>query len=248
MDDLTPVKGPPTPFEGRSAKVLAVVLVALLVAIIKPWGDGSATVAPPVVGSASASANDGPGRGGGESDPLRPVGELRSRDLRDLRTRASLGTLAGRLSRLVRLRLPHREHGCRDPEPGRPAAPPPGASGAPPQPSPTRVPPAPSGTAGAPTDGGPVWPATIRITDGNHLSLVGVNTPLGYRVTGIGIFRTTDGADEALDVITPASDWPSHFTSSPSPTRPGAKRSSAGRPVSTVSSSSSSPETSRGRS
>ena len=56
MDDLTPVKGPPTPFEGRSAKVMALVIVFLLVALIKPWGDGSQAVAPPVTASATASA------------------------------------------------------------------------------------------------------------------------------------------------------------------------------------------------
>ena len=28
----------------------------------------------------------------------------------------------------------------------------------------------------------------------------------------MGVFRTTDGANEALDVVSPASDWPSHFT------------------------------------
>ena len=55
MDDLTPVKGPPTPFEGRSAKVMALVIIFLLVAIIKPWGDGSQGVAPPVTASATAS-------------------------------------------------------------------------------------------------------------------------------------------------------------------------------------------------
>src|SRR3954454_16855237 len=56
MDDLTPVKGPPTPFEGRSAKVMALVIVALLVALIKPWGNGEPAAVLPPGFSASPSA------------------------------------------------------------------------------------------------------------------------------------------------------------------------------------------------
>ena len=55
MDDLTPVDGPPTPFEGRSAKVLGLIVIALLIALIKPWGSGSGPVAPPTA-IASATA------------------------------------------------------------------------------------------------------------------------------------------------------------------------------------------------
>ena len=51
MDDLTPVKGPTSPFEGRSAKVIAVIVIGILVALIKPWG----TSTPVPIARASAA-------------------------------------------------------------------------------------------------------------------------------------------------------------------------------------------------
>jgi hypothetical protein len=230
MDDLTPVKGPPTPFEGRSAKVLGLVLIALLVAIVKPWGSGSEAVTPTLV-PASASAT-----------PAAPVAVATSATpdpwanydheifgIYEPEPRWELwpaGYLVsfGYAFRIESTPAGQSPSGVASPAPGSSAAPTastlPGASGKPPdsvpsatvpppQASPTAVPPV---ASGAPADDGPTWPATIRITDGNHLGLIGINMPLGFRVSGMGVFRTTDGADEPLDIISPASDWPSHFT------------------------------------
>ena len=220
MDDLTPVKGPPTPFEGRSAKVLALVVIALLVALIKPWGSGSGRR---------------PAPGGREPRRATPVARAGESDAHSTRSRTTTTRSSGSTSRSRAGSCGRPAISCRSAtrsgsrarrrrRPPRHPAPSPGASasairarrprssvvGAGRRPAPSRdAGPMPTG---APADGEPIWPATIRITDGNHLGLIGVNMPLGYRVTGIGVFRTTDGADEPLDVITPASDWPSHFT------------------------------------
>ena len=72
MDDLTPVKGPPTPFEGRSAKVLGLVLIALLVAIIKPWGSGSEAVAPPPVAASAPASPAAPVAAAASPTPFDP--------------------------------------------------------------------------------------------------------------------------------------------------------------------------------
>ena len=229
MDGLTPVKGPPTPFEGRSAKVLGLVVIALLLAIIKPWGSGSEAVAPPV--TATASATETPVAVAPSPTPIHPWANYDHEifGIYEPEPRWELWPAGYLVSFGYAFRI---ESTPASQPPGDGASPAPGSSGAPaasrvpsgsaapsgpvpsatvasPQASPTPVPPAPSA---APDDGGPTWPATIRITDGNHLGLIGVNMPLGYRVTGMAVFRTTDGADEALDVISPASDWPSHFT------------------------------------
>src|SRR5688572_4199876 len=38
MSDMIRVPGPSSPLEGRSAKVIAVIVIGVLVAIVKPWG------------------------------------------------------------------------------------------------------------------------------------------------------------------------------------------------------------------
>ncbi len=227
MDDLTPVKGPPTPFEGRSAKIMALVIVFLLVALIKPWGDGSQAVVPPVIASASATASPAAIAEAASPSPVDPWANYDHEifGIYEPEPRWELWPAGYLVSFGYAIRIESTPAGATA---GTVTPPPvvPGASEAPvgsgaPAPSGTpAVTPPPSATpgptgaipSGAPPDGEPIWPATIRITDGNHLGLVGINMPLGYRVTGIGVFRTTDGANEALDVITPASDWPSHFT------------------------------------
>ena len=71
------VPGPSSPLEGRSAKVIAVIVIGVLVAIIKPWG----TISP---GPASRPSSSAP-----ESVEYRPqpslptVAELRPGGLRD---------------------------------------------------------------------------------------------------------------------------------------------------------------------
>jgi hypothetical protein len=70
--------------------------------------------------------------------------------------------------------------------------------------------PAPSSRAG-PAD--PVWPAAIDIPLGNHLLLIGVNTPEGYSVDTIYLTRLlADGRTADVPVVRLPSPWSSHFT------------------------------------
>jgi hypothetical protein len=60
MSDLTKVSGPSSPLQGNSARLLAVILVGVLVAVIKPWGSsapGPAADASSAVPSASTAAS-----------------------------------------------------------------------------------------------------------------------------------------------------------------------------------------------
>jgi hypothetical protein len=58
-----------------------------------------------------------------------------------------------------------------------------------------------------------VWPSTIGFTSGSHVSLLGINTPIGYAVTAITVTRT-DPSGHVTNVATvlPPSPWPAHFT------------------------------------
>jgi len=200
MDDLTPVKGPSSPLEGRSAKVIAVIVIGILLAVIKPWGTTTqvpiarATAAPTAVVATPRTGSPTPFDafagydhelfGIYEPEPrweLWPAGYLVSFGyaIRIGSTGADTGSENG----------------------------PPGASALPGRPVASPVKTAKPGTEE------PNWPSTITIADGNHLGLIGVNTPLGYKLTAIGISRLRpNGAEQPLEVVTPESQWPSHFT------------------------------------
>jgi hypothetical protein len=225
MDDLTPVKGPAPPFEGRSAKVLGLVVIALLVALIKPWGTGPAPVARTAVPSATATAvvvaasptpfdpfanYDHEIFGVYEPAPrweLWPAGYLVTFGYA---IRIESGPSTAPETTVGQHPIPSSPPASGVPASGAPAPSPSAPSSSAPTPAASGAPasPAPSADLGPE----PLWPSTIRITSGNHLAFLGVNMPLGYRVTGIGLTRMTDTGDEAVDTITPASDWPSHFT------------------------------------
>ena len=198
MNDLTPVKGPASPLEGRSAKIIAVIVIGILVALIKPWGTSTpapvarATAAPTAVAVTprpSATPFDAFAGydhelfGIYEPEPrweLWPAGYLVSFGYA-IRI-GSTGTEASQA-------------------PG-----PPGASAQPSRPVAT-----PAETAKPGTEE-PNWPATITIADGNNLGLIGVNMPRGYRISSVAIVRMrADGSEQPLDVVEAESQWPSHF-------------------------------------
>ncbi len=204
MSDMIRVPGPSSPLEGRSAKVIAVIVIGMVVAIIKPWGTISPGPASPTLPTASPSPVSAPTGpvirnynpevfGTYEPTPnweLWPAGYL-----------VSFG-FAARIE-------------------GGPAAPPQPTldpSGSPARPEPA----ASAGSAGSPNPpvasgdppaAQPVWPSTIRFSSGSHLSLLGINTPLGYTVSSITLTRTDpSGLESDVATVRPPSPWPAHFT------------------------------------
>jgi hypothetical protein len=192
MNDLTKVTGPSSPLEGTSAKVIAVVLVAILVAILKPWAGPTppaATVAsapprPPTQPSAAVIAHYDPGVFGAyEPAPdweLWPAGHL------------------------VSFGFAMRVNGGPRTPPVAAGSPVPGTSETP------RVTARPTPTRAVPDE--PAWPSEITITASSHLALVGINTPLGYRVNATLVRYEPDGTTTSYRVIKLPSPWPTHFT------------------------------------
>jgi hypothetical protein len=82
-----------------------------------------------------------------------------------------------------------------------------------PPPSPASGGPSSSPGSSGPPDT-PAWPDSISVRNGNHLLLIGVDTPLGFRVDGVRLTRdATDGSGrEEVPIVLPPSPWPSHFT------------------------------------
>jgi hypothetical protein len=186
MSGMTPVPRPSFFLEGRGNKVLALLVVALAVALVKPWGlVGTATPEP----TQAQRRNPSP-------VPSRPASpnpaDLISRTYdplifgdKELRPAWGLWPAGYLVSFGFAMRA-------------EPSA------------IPSQVP-APSGSKAEPD--APVWPAAIDVPTGNHLLLIGVNTPNGFSVDGIHLVRRgTDGSSSEVAIKHLPSPWPSHFT------------------------------------
>ncbi len=179
MNATRPIRPPPSHFDGRSRLTGALLVVALLAVIIKPWGSQPAlapvpTVAPPP--TASPSARPAPvaatvlgfnGRAynssifGNHEPPAEwavwPAGYL---------------VTYGFVVQIV------------------------GSSTPSPSPQPSR----------------PAWPTLFSVPDGNHLLVVGIDTPLGYQAAA-QLFRLSDsGGLDPIGIERLPSPWPGHFT------------------------------------
>ena len=179
-------------------RVIVVVVLGLLIAIAKPWGNGigpsTASVPVPSAGptatpAPSPSTPSGPydflAFGTNEPPPgweLWPAGSLASYSYAMRIDMAATAVPAGE----------------------------PAASGAPASasPTPTETPLGPPSAAGVPAS----WP-TIRVPRGSILDLVGINEPLGYAVHVTGLTRIEDdGSATRIRALLGTSPWPDHFT------------------------------------
>jgi hypothetical protein len=75
----------------------------------------------------------------------------------------------------------------------------------------------PSGSPSGPpdADGGaarPAWPSVVSITPSSHLTVVGINMPLGFDVDTALWRLGPDGSTARRAVIELPSPWPTHFT------------------------------------
>jgi hypothetical protein len=186
MSGMTPVPRPRFVLDGRGNKVLSLVIVALVIALLKPWGVIETTAPlPSQARLATASPSVAP--------PATPdPADLVSRTydplvFGDKELRPAWGLWPA--GYLVSFGFAMRAEPSADPSAG------------------------PSPSTPGPEQATPVWPAGIDIPVGNHLLLIGINTPVGFSVDGIRLTRhdatgsTTDVAVEQLP-----SPWPTHFT------------------------------------
>jgi hypothetical protein len=183
MSGMTPVPRPRFFLEGRGNKMLALLVVALAVALVKPWGLAGTTTPEPsqarlTTPSPSIRPTPDPAdTASGTYDPL---------IFGDFELQPAWGLWPA--GYLVSFGVAMRAEQSSLPSEG------PVASGARPEPA------------------APLWPAAIDIPTGNHLLLIGVNTPNGYSVDDIELTRyLANGQREAVGIVRPPSPWPSHF-------------------------------------
>lgn len=186
MSDLKPVSRPAFLLDGRGGQVLAVIGLAIVIALLKPWGDPGAPTPLPIAASVptpspSPAASRTP-------DPLdvdsRPYDPLIFGD-KELRATWGLWPAGYMVSFGFAMRA-------------EPSSPPAGG--------PSRGPTSLDETAG------PIWPEAIDVPHGNHLLLIGVNTPVGFSLDDVRLTRNlADGRVEVVPIVRPPSPWPSHF-------------------------------------
>ena len=190
MTDLRRVSGPSSRFDRQAGRIIVIAVVAILIAIVKPWGtpvrpsafpvttprataspSPPAAVRPPMYDFLTFGTNEPP-----PSWEIWPAGNLASFYFAmriDLAARAS-------------------------DEPGATSTPTPIALASPSGgPDPASVPSS--------------WP-TIRIPAGTYLDLIGLNRPRGYGIAAITLTRINDdGTMTPAHAIVGKSPWPEHF-------------------------------------
>jgi hypothetical protein len=192
MSDLKPVSRPPFLLDGRGSRVLAIIGVAILIALIKPWGSTSTPTAIAIPSQAAVVITPRPSPTPTPTpDPIdafsRAYDPLVFGD-RELERSWGLWP-AGYLTTLGFAMRAEPSHSPKLPSGGA---------------SPSAV---------SSSDPGPAWPDAIGIPAGNHLLLLGVDTPLGFSVDDIKLSRyLADGRAVDVPIVFPPSPWPAHFT------------------------------------
>jgi hypothetical protein len=170
--------------------LVVVVGIALLVAIIKPWGPetGAPMSSPYASSKVSASASDGRGFELRTEmfGPFEPTPEW------------SIWPAGYFVSVMYVARAPRNVVV---------ASPVPSDKGPNARPSPSVPAPSPSSPPGAD------WPATIDVGVDDHLLWIGINTPRGWTLDRALLRRIgADGASTAVEIRRIPSPWPDHFT------------------------------------
>jgi hypothetical protein len=192
MTDLTRVPGPSSPLEGRTAKVLALIAVSVLVAIAKPWG--GLGPAPAAQATVPPSPSTAPAATTSSFDPLALYEVF---GIHEPAPDWELWPAGFLVSFGFAMRIDGTPSGSAEPSSTPSAGPRPSGS---PQP-------------GQPGANVPVWPAAIKVTAGSHLSMIGINTPLGFTISGFRLSRVdADGGSTTVTTVRLRSRWPSHFT------------------------------------
>jgi hypothetical protein len=194
VSELTPVRLRRSGVDGVARILTAFLLGGLLVAIIKPWGNGPLGAPPPTSPQPSAAAfasltpEDVVGFSALDYDPAifgshEPASAWAIWPAGYLVTFGFVIQLSG--------------------EEGPPGSP--GAS------APTATPELPRSSPMA-RGPGPVWPARFDVPDGNHLFLIGVDMPQGFTLSSHELLRLQpDGSYATISSAELPSPWPSHF-------------------------------------
>lgn len=196
MTELRRVTGPPSRSDRTVWRLVALAVVGILVAVIKPWGSAPAAPAARIEPSQSATPTPTPSPAPTGDGPLSDFLTFGTNEPPPGWELWPAGNLA---SFLFAMRIDMAPVPTAEPSPagaGQPS-PTPGLSG------PLISPP---GTS-IPDD----WP-TIRIPSGSRLDLLAINHPVANSVDLVGFAKLDDPAGSTIHAVNARSPWPNHFT------------------------------------
>jgi len=199
MTDLTPVPRPSSVLDGWGGRVATLIALAMLIAFIKPWGPaGVGTPQPSIASAPSPSPSPSPSASPSPTPDLRDAFSRRYDPLifgdKELRPGWGLWPAGYMVSFGFAMHVEPQSAPSGGPSPS---------------------------SSGLAQPGSPDWPVAIEIPYGNHLLLVGVNTPEGYSIgdvqltryeAGVTPVRNGDDGRAQVPIVRPLSPWPSHFT------------------------------------
>jgi hypothetical protein len=187
VSELRKVSGPPSRIDRHLGQILVILLVAVLVAVVKPWGaahDGSQAIVAP-----SPSPTPSPSRATPTGPRKFDIVEFGIREPPPTWEIWSAGNLA---SFQFAMRVDISTSVV-------PASSPVASSVVVPVASASDIP--------------EIWPI-IEIPPGDQLELIALNRPLGHTIEVVSLTRDDDsgGGETAVRPIPGVSPWPSHFT------------------------------------
>jgi hypothetical protein len=216
MSELTKVPGPSSPLRGIGGKVVTVVVIAIALAIVKPWGTGE-----PITAGLPDVPEPSPTPASSESNTVDLGYDNAVFGVYEPKPEWALWPAGYFTTFGFAMRIDERS----PPLPGADVDPARDASGASPDPdvgpgasiaaSTPRATSTPLATA-TPREGEmvppPSWTDVIPFNAESHLTLMAINMPLGFRIPETRLTRV--GADASATVeplVVLDSPWPSHF-------------------------------------
>ena len=196
MADLQRVHGPRLPLGGHGGRAVTLVLVAILLAVLKPWGGTSPTEPARPRATPSATPTPPPAQTA-QPAPL----DFRAFGANEPRPRWELWPAGYLVSFGFAMRIADEPVAPPTPTPAASS----GASAASASPDLYEWP----GTGDSPL----AWPHEIQIPAASSLYLLGLNRPLGFDVEIVRFVRLADdGTAVPVHVVLAPTPWPTHFT------------------------------------
>jgi hypothetical protein len=196
VNQFQPVQTRPSGFDRRVRLLTTIIAGGLLLAILKPWG-GAAPAGIPPFAAHSPSAAAAPS--GSPPPDVGYAGRAYDASIFGQHEPEAVWSIwpAGYL---VTFGFVVQVPGVAPPLPTRS----PGA------PAPRQTP---ARNGGNPPSTDPNWPSSFDLPEGNHLLLIGINTPRGFFATNVALTLLSSANHEApVRIARQVSPWPDHFT------------------------------------
>jgi hypothetical protein len=191
MTDLRRVSGPSSRFDRQAGRIIVIAVVAIVIAIVKPWGT---SVRPSAFPATSPRPTASPSPPAAVRPPMYDFLTFGTNEPQPAWELWPAGNLA---SFYFAMRIDMEAKAAEAPEDSS---------------APTPIPIATASSVPGPGGVPKSWP-TIHIPVGSDLDLLGLNRPIGYDIEIAALVRLADdGTERPVEFRIGRSSWPEHFT------------------------------------